>query len=100
MNKFAVILVCLALSACGGLPKRKEINTDAPSILEILAAPEGADVWVDGARVGIVEKKRARFPIAPGTRKVKIYTDGRALFEREVFVEKGSTRQVDLKPIK
>lgn len=97
MRKLACFVLVAFLAACGGLPKTKEISTDNPSTLEVISAPEGAQVWSDGIMLGSIEKKKVRFVIASGTHKVKIVDGSATLYEREIFVEKGTTRQVNLK---
>lgn len=97
IKKILCVVVVALLAACGGLPKHKEISTDNPSILEVIGAPEGAEVWSGGNMLGTIEKKKVRFTIASGVHKIRIVSGSAALYDRDVFVEKGTTRQINLK---
>jgi hypothetical protein len=96
MKRLAVVLVMTLIVACGSLPKRKEISADYPSVLEVLHAPEGAQVWADGNLLGVTEKKKVRFSVASGIHKVRIISGSATLYDRDVVVEKGTVRQVNL----
>jgi len=100
MKRFRGVALLAFLSACGGLPKHKEISTDNPSILEIVGDPDGAKVWSDGTTLGTIERKKVRFSIPSGRRDVKITLGAATLYDRVIFVEKGTTRQGNLTPIK
>ena len=95
-NLSCVLLIAL-LAACGGLPKHKEITTDNPSTLEIIGAPDGAQLWVDGNLLDSVEKSKARYRVVAGTHNIRITAGADPIYEREIFIEKGSIRQINLK---
>ena len=94
MLRTFVILACFTLSACGAMPKHADIRADQATYLVLLDAPAGASVTVDGVFTASQDDEGARYVIAPGTRHVEVFLGGNLLYEREVFIREGTTREI------
>lgn len=96
--KNAVLLgFFLALAACGSLPKHAETTRDPGSFI-MLWDMKGAELTVDGRFVGVADRKKSRFPVEPGMHDVQVFSGGRQIYQRDVFIEKGTTREVRSAP--
>lgn len=89
-------LSCLLVAACGGLPRYAETRRDEPARVELVGAPAGAELYVDGEMVGRISDDRRIFTVEKGTRRVEIRSGGTVIYRRDLFVQDGSTRVIDL----
>lgn len=96
MLRTLAILACLTLTACGAMPKHADIRADEATILVVVGAPQGAAVVVDGRMLASQGGEGTRYVITPGTRHVEVFMGGNLLYERDVFVQEGTTREIHI----
>lgn len=94
MLRTLAILACFTLSACGAMPKHADIRADQATWLVLLNAPEGAAVSVDGVVTASEEGKGERYVITAGTRHIEVFIGGSILYERDIFITEGTTREI------
>lgn len=94
MLKTIAILACFTLSACGAMPKHADIRADQATWLVLLNAPAGASVVVDGVVMASQKGKGERYVISAGTRHVEVFIGGSILYERDIFIREGTTREI------
>ncbi len=94
MLRTFAILACFALSACGAMPKHADIRADQATYLILLEAPAGAVVTVDGVITASQEGEGVRYVITPGTRHVEVFLSGSILYQRDIFIKEGTTREI------
>ncbi len=92
------LLVCFTLVACVQTPTRNtQVVDDRPGLAFDLASPSlaGHELEVDGVSYGRVGQFLAGenlLKIIDGTHQVKLLSDGRVVFEQEVYLGAGSNR--------
>lgn len=94
MLRTLAILACFTLSACGAMPKHADIRADQATWLVLLNAPEGAAVSVDGVITASQDDKGERYVISAGTRHIEVFIGGSILYERDIFIREGTTREI------
>lgn len=94
MLKTLAILACFTLTACGAMPKHADIRADEATYLVLLNAPAGSAVSVDGVITASQDEEGTRYVITAGTRHVEVYIGGSILYEREIFIQEGTTREI------
>jgi len=95
----------LFLAACGSYPVSETSHQENVAFLYIVDAPANSRVIVDDQTLVTYDEggssTRDRIAIKPGVHSVRIAAaDGTTLFEREVFLDQGSTRKINLDPDK
>lgn len=100
MKKIITLALCLFVVACGSLPKHAETTEDPASAILLVGVPEGSELRIDGKFAGVASKKKKlnRFPVAAGRHSVEIYSAGALVYQREIFIDKGTTREVSVGP--
>jgi hypothetical protein len=76
------------------MPKHADIRADEATILILVGAPDGAALSVDGVMLASQSGDGKRYVIAPGTRHVEVFLGGNLLYERDVFIQEGTTREI------
>lgn len=104
-TKILAVAATLFLAACGSYPVTETTHQEDVAFLYIIDAPAYATVMVDGQTIKSYgddgSSTRDRVAIEPGVRKVLITAqDGSTLFQRDVFLDSGSTREINLDPDK
>lgn len=95
MKLVAAILAVLMLAACGGMPRHAETTTDLPAILAFEDLPAGSVIVIDDREMQIGdETDKFEIAVAAGTHNIVIRQGSNRLYEREVFVERGTTREI------
>ncbi|MAU40370.1 MAG: hypothetical protein CMF31_01995 [Kordiimonas sp.] len=91
--------MCLVLAACGSMPKHYNTRgTDTPEI-SIMNAPEGSTLLLDGQNIGAVTAERHIIPVAKGSHDISIMNAGSVIYERTIFIENGTRKEIDLSTI-
>ncbi|GEQ99038.1 hypothetical protein JCM17844_26750 [Iodidimonas gelatinilytica] len=97
MTKFFVALAAsLLLAACGSMPKHANVRSDEPAIVQVIGAPEGSSVLWDGAILGQTSGKTTRFEVGAGSHKLVVRTGTQILFDRDIFIQDGTTRNIQI----
>jgi PEGA domain len=88
-----LVLAPMILVGCGSLPAHTDVRVDEAAIIELRGRP-GAEISVDGAVVGSIPEnaKSVRVSIAPGTHAVIVRLGGRTVYERTVFLQRGTVK--------
>ena len=89
VNNAILTLIGLLLVGCA-MPTTVVKTTDTRPRISITGAPEGSLLYVDGINMG----SAAQFDghpdvliIQSGTHKVQVYSNNKAIFEKNIFVE-------------
>lgn len=100
MKKIIIVALCLFVVACGSRPKHAETTKDPASVIFLADVPEGAELMIDGKFAGVAGKKKKlnRFPVEAGRHTVELFSGGSLIYQREVFIDKGTTREVRIGP--
>lgn len=83
---------CLALAACGSMPK-SSVEQGAPVTGLYFLAPETAHAWVDRADAGPTAAHaniNSYLPVGSGLHHVTVQADGRVLVDQDIYVGAGS----------
>ncbi len=94
MRKLFPVVLCALLSACGAMPHHQELRTNPLSHLIVSGFSEGAVVYLDGNQVATVSKHMDPLVISQGTHKVEVREGGSVSYERELFIELGTDREI------
>lgn len=70
------------------LPAATVTEVPPPTLLDVTTEPPGAEVFVDGRRLGLTPVK---LPVDPGRHRVELLLDGFEIYRREHRVAAGST---------
>ena len=94
MKHVIAIVACLFIAACGGMPKHADVRADQVTTINITNGPAGAAVIVDGAVAGYLGSDGAKFVVTPGTRHVEVSLNGQVIYDRKIFIDSGTTREI------
>ena len=87
MKRFALLALAVVLFWGCGLPKETRRGVGNEGFLIIQAAPEDAEVYVDGEKVGQAEKFASNpLELSSGTHKIELRKAGFLPEVREVYV--------------
>lgn len=87
----------LWLALLGDLDSHVEATRERETLLYVATRPAGAEVLVDGKRVGITD---GLFPIEPGVRSVIVELDGHDRQRKQVTIREGDIQRLKLKLIR
>jgi len=95
MHRLGMTMLLALLAGCGAMPKHHESRGADSAQIIFDAFPKGATIYVDGSARGTIDDDDAT-PIAvgAGTHDVEVRTGSHVVFERQVFIEKGTERHV------
>lgn len=98
MVRFLVLAACAVLAACGSLPKHAEVRTDEAPTIRVVGAPVGSHVMVDGTLVSVTEARTHKrpIPVSGGNHRVQVVLGQQVLYDREVFIQPGTERQIKI----
>lgn len=89
-----ILTLVLVISACGGLPKHAETRSDnSPKV--VLVEAVGAQLFIDGKLAGTAEDEHAVFAITPGTHQVHIRQNGLVIFDKKLFIQGNTYREIN-----
>lgn len=93
-----LFITAMALSACGSLPKHEDIRMEEKAIIEVRGG-DGVEVWVDGKMEDRIssDAKLVRVTVPSGNRSVVVKRDSVVLYQRSVFVQRGTVKVIDVK---
>lgn len=95
MKIIAVVFATLLLAACGGMPKHAETTTDLPAVLAFSNLPPGSVLVIDNNEITVgSDTDKLEIVVSAGSHNVIIRQGMTRLYEREVFVERGTTREI------
>lgn len=98
MNFIRAAILVLApaiLAGCGSMPSHTDVRAEEAAIIELRGQP-GAEISVDGVVVGSIPEraKSVRVSIAPGSHAVVVRLGGSTLYERTVFLQRGTVKVI------
>lgn len=88
------------LAACGHMPETYDTVPDESPSLVIMGVPPFTQVLVDGvlaASTGEEGRRELAVDLAAGRRTVTILTGGATIYDREVFVQGATRKEIDLR---
>ncbi len=93
-------ILLLGLAACGHMPESYVTTSDDRPSLVILGPPAHAVVQVNGNTVGTTGQsptKEMVIDLTPGRSHVIITASGSRIYDREVFVQDSTQKEIDLR---
>jgi hypothetical protein len=97
MKILFVLLVCVTLTACVQAPTRNtQVVDDRPGLaFELSSSAVNYELKVDGVsygRVGQYQAGESLLKIIDGTHEVELLSDGKVVYQKEVYLGAGTNR--------
>lgn len=94
-----ILYIILSMTVMAGCATTPKVADSTHGSITITAAPEDADIIVDGKSIGKVSdygSERKQLKLGPGTHKVEIKSDGYYSYSRDVTVGTGTTEDINV----